>query len=336
MELRQLAIIFSCQLILFAGLFRLSPATVVNLESQGYLSIPVFSITVAVSDLKMKDNAITTIGDNECSTFTVLSKADFSDNQITYVSPSAFEDTILRELRLANNALTSFLDVSAVGPTLYRLHLEYNAITSPDNDWLVNMTKTLDNLALVYLKGNKLSTVPDLCELGDTMVDLNLRYNPMVDPTPEFWNKFTNAMTKISFIGLGYSSMTQWPDLNNIADTVKILTMGSFQGVVIPDLSNFTIIQSLWFNASDILAIPDLSVSNPTLTKLNLEHTKLTCTCELAWLKQAQSEVIMVGLDLRLVGATCIRPPSLAGIAFIAVTMEQLCPGIYLYRETKI
>ena len=284
------------------------------------------------TQLTMNNNPLTTLNANEFTPYPNMITADLEYNQISSISPTAFTGTVLMYLYLSNNKLTTFPDVSTVGSTLDYFYLEYNPdLVSPDNAWFKTMTSQLTVLRHLRLRGNQLTILPDVSEMGDTLIEFVSRHNPIVDPDPTLWNTVATSLTNLNWFSLGYSSITHWPDLTKIANPTGIwfFQMGGHSDVNIrtEDVSVFTASGLVfWLNGSDIVSMPDLRSTNPSLNKLKMGYTQLTCDCSMKWLLEVYNGISVPPplTVLDLVGATCARPSSLAGRDFTSLTFPEI------------
>ena len=291
--------------------------------------------------LIMNNNPLTTLNANEFTPYPNMHTADLDDNQISTVSPTAFAGTILMYLFLSNNKLTTFPDVSAVGSTLDAFYIEYNPdLVSPDNTWFKSMTSELTVMRQLRLRGNQFSILPDVSEMGDTLREFVHRYNPIVDPDPTLWESVATSLTNLYWFSFGYSSITHWPDMTKIGDPngIWLFQMGGHSDVNIrtEDVSVFTASGLvIWLNGSDIVSMPDLRSTNPSLYKLKMGYTQLTCDCSMKWLLEVHNGISVPPplTVLDLVGATCARPSSLAGRDFTSLTFPEIdfCSRYILY-----
>ena len=144
-------------------------------SSSDYTVIPHSDIPKQEEWIKLSDNRISVVGDLEFSSYTALTKLDLNINEIYSIHPSAFNETIIVQLKLGNNKLTEF-DFSAIGTTLTMLYLGLNSFTNFHSGLL----QGLHNLQFLGLARLNVADWPNLTYFGSNKFDgtktINLNY----------------------------------------------------------------------------------------------------------------------------------------------------------------
>ena len=129
-------------------------------SSSGYTAVPHSEISTDETQITLRDNKISYLGELEFSNYTRLRTLDLSFNKINSIHSSAFNGTVIQQLKVTVNKLSNF-DFSAIGMTLISLHLGANLFTTFES------SQGLENLRYIGLSGSKGFIVwPNLTHFG--------------------------------------------------------------------------------------------------------------------------------------------------------------------------
>ena len=262
---------------------------------------PDMTALVAHSNLLTEFPDLTFVGDT-------LVSLKLHINVIASVSQSRLSAlTRLEELLLYDNYITSFPDVTGLGPYhMKKMRLNDNLLSSVPT--LPKLGRTIEFLALsaMPLGANVVEDVlvyyPNLTMYGLFATEINVFPNFWLFPRREEMASTmirlgTNPIKKIKRWSLAALSNPSW--------TLKLPTC-------------------------DIETIPnlmDLDIS----TYMDLSGNPLICDCRLKWLKVAGSSI---GIDTSIL--TCVKPDHLDHTPFNAVPIEELqCEGVARVHHFK-
>ena len=135
----------------------------------------------------------------------------------------------------------------------------------------VNELVGLYQLKELFLHENRLTTVPELIAVRNTLKVLKLHNNLITFIPAHVFDSFT-----LTFLSLGGYRLTSLPDLSILGCSLTYLGVASTQ----------------------LIYIPDLRHNNPASFTINVLDVPLNlCACENVWLKQAEKEGATVKVD---------------------------------------
>lgn len=137
-------------------LFLLDPSQLIPImverTNEGLIEVP-NGIADDAERIYLQDNQITAIRECDFCSFFQLTLLNLDDNDISSVSPTAFNYTTLETLTMNGNNLPLIPDLAVIGNTLSRLELYHNHIDSIA-DGTFQALSILDRLTL---EGNQLN-----------------------------------------------------------------------------------------------------------------------------------------------------------------------------------
>jgi Leucine-rich repeat (LRR) protein len=141
----------------------------------------------------------------EFSAYHSLTSLDLSQNRITEVSYTAFQDTMLQALNLKSNFLTRVPVLDVVGDMLKYFYLEDNLIAAIEDE--------LYHLRLLYfigLQSNRIEKMAHTALEGcrGSISTLNLGYNHL----QEIDRRLFEGMTALTYLTIQGNSLTAFPD----------------------------------------------------------------------------------------------------------------------------
>ena len=248
------------------GLCFVQSVTYVN-QSGWLTEVPHADIPHNVTNLALSSTQISQVGDNEFSTYVELSTLNIARNAIDFVSETAFANTVVSNLKLHNNHLTYFPNLTAIASTLQILDIASNEITSIPAAYLAPLTK----IKLLYLNFNPLSEWPDFTGFGSQASYTTLQM-PRVTKPPLFMHSSVCYIESVRWEG-GTPGM---PSLQCPADaTIEYFGLSTRQ---IDDSADFSGIETvatlltLTLAKNALTAFPALPVNvRRSLTKLELQ-----------------------------------------------------------------
>ena len=128
---------------------------------------------------------------------------------------------------------------------------------------------------MLRLHVNELSRVGNLSCVGHSLTHLYLNKNPLKElPTSSF-----EGLNVLQILNLERSELVQFPDLWNVANTLKtlILDVNRDMGGLPSDdkLAQFTALSVLKIIAIGLESFPNLTMFKNTLTTLEIGHEKV-------------------------------------------------------------
>ncbi|ELT92511.1 hypothetical protein CAPTEDRAFT_200678 [Capitella teleta] len=225
-----------------------------------------------------------------------LSYLDISKNRLTDILPNTFIGTRIDTLRLANNLLKAFPDISEIGHCLRSLMLSFNAITEIP----IENVASLQQLAYLDLSGNK--NLPPIrtfkSNLSNTLHSFRLEYCNMWSVTDELtdlkwmmnlWisnGRFSEQISDNTFSGtqvvnlyvqnMGLVSFPVFPEGSN---RIKILNLSKnkFQEELnARDFGQLESIVQLTLQNCRIDKFPDVTSMNNTLKVLDVQMNNIS------------------------------------------------------------
>ncbi|NWH81477.1 LFN1L protein, partial [Piaya cayana] len=269
----------------------LSPSFTILCTKTGLLFVPP-SIDRRTAELRLMDNFITTLRRKDFANMTNLIHLTLSRNTISQIMPYAFFDL----------------------KGLHALHLDSNRLTFINEDHF----KGLINLRHLILSNNQLSYISpgSLDDFVETIEDLDLSYNNLVDVPWETIAKLTNVNT----VSLDHNLIEFVPEgiFSNLHKLAR-LDMTSNKLKKIPPDPLF----------SRIPVYAKSKGSPITSLVLSFGGNPLHCNCELVWLRRLTRED-----DLE----TCASPPELMGKYFWSIKEEEfVCePPMITHRTPRV
>ncbi|ELU11113.1 hypothetical protein CAPTEDRAFT_22080, partial [Capitella teleta] len=173
-------------------------------------------IPVGVTSVNLQKNQLTSLGSNSFSAYGDLSELNLGKNDITWISPEAFEGCPITYLNVYGNQLTSIPDFSAIElhnrEALVYLDLESNILNYIDKD-AFNET----SLVFLNLKSNMLTELRGWTGIGETLQKLIIAHNQLT------WIARAFRGTSIANLFLSRNSLSQMPDLCAINQTLELI-----------------------------------------------------------------------------------------------------------------
>ncbi|ELU09151.1 hypothetical protein CAPTEDRAFT_216837 [Capitella teleta] len=163
-------------------------------SNQGLKQIPESNFAVNVTKITLASNQLSVIVDGAFSKYNHLDNVDLSDNTITEIGALAFNNTILKILKLSKNLLSSLPNLVCVKDTLQILSVWQNNISTIDTiSSLVNLVKlnlnsnsltyikselfhNLSSLETLLLRNNKLTTIGNLGQPSRTLTTVDFEH----------------------------------------------------------------------------------------------------------------------------------------------------------------
>ena len=247
-------------------------------------------------------------------------------NDISYIDAALLEPlTLLINLQLWGNLLTSIPDVAGPGSNLVDLNLKNNPISvTPSlrfigvsskilhleqcdlSDVIIPDQDTLPVIRRLFLQKNDLTAFPDLTYIGDTVRDLYLSGN-LITVVPR---ARLEVLKVIQRLDLRQNRLTSYPDVTPIIPSLSLLELNYndlsndglyafFTKLTNPDLN-------LHLAGTEVTTVPSTVCSGQPLASLNLLNTGLVCDCRLRWLKGATLSGHMVTMATK----PCVGGPN--------------------------
>ncbi|ELT94913.1 hypothetical protein CAPTEDRAFT_192191 [Capitella teleta] len=183
----------------------------VNRQYNGLTFVP-GDISPNVTELWLQGNAFTTIRQSDFNDkFTQLAQLKIRLNNISSIESGCFKGTVLQELYIDTNKLTSIPDLHEVSTTMEKLGLQFNQITKISMEDLSYLTK----LKWLSLLNNLISTLPDFTQFMPALTELNLEENPLDCCQSTAWLKqVPSSVLNISQFPCKYPSKWNSTDWN--------------------------------------------------------------------------------------------------------------------------
>ena len=124
--------------------------------------------------------------------------------------------------------------------------------------------------------------------------------------------------TVLKYISLDDNQLTTFPDFRQVNMTMKTISisLGKISRITAEDVNYLTALEALYLDQNPLIAMPDFFLLLPKLTTLDLQKISFSCCSEKAWMKSVSNLLIDT--------TPCESPPSLIGVTWSSITMEQL------------
>jgi len=169
--------------------------------------------------------------------------------------------TKLRHIDISHNRLTSIPDLTVVFPALSSLSAYANAITRVDRTTAVKM----------YLKENQLTEVPDLSNVKDGFLKLDMKNNKMA-AIPD---RALPPMPECYYLDFGQNGLTAFPNLDNVTG-LTYLSLSSNQLVSVPNLPRMLHLADFSLSDNNLDQFPNLSNVSRSLTHLEIHDNDIS------------------------------------------------------------
>ena len=165
-------------------------------EAKGLTEIP-NDIPTDVTDIFLRDNAITSIPAYAFTSYPYLGTVDFKNNLITDLSPYAFCNTQIYSITLVRNPLNHHPNLSCIAQQLLSYPVYGMNITNTPTDTLVNFDslETINFAGLIFPAENMTVFEP----IEDTLEDLKMYHSSFTGST--IGTTFQN-FTKLLYVKL--------------------------------------------------------------------------------------------------------------------------------------
>ena len=328
---------WACVFLLFSENLHVTNSTTYQWKSVGLTEVP-RDIPPNTTTVSLSGNVISSIDDDDFSQLQYMEILRMQKNQLSNVSHQAFKNThALRTIRFSSNNLGSVPYLGDVCDTLRYLGLNYNQITTIDcldlsgcsdlsNLQLAsNVITFIDRCAFqdtsisnLGLKANWLASIPYLGDISNSLAELDLEYNFIVNISGADLQGLVNMKT-LHMQGNGLVDVVQDAFRNtglielNLANN-RLTTIPYLLGVASTFerlyFSNNPLVGGL--RQGDFEGLGKLSVVD-----LSGSVRLVCCDGEAEWLKHVTYEVTMTT-------APCAQPDSLMTTPWDDVTVAQL------------
>ena len=228
-----------------------------------------WSLGSDLEDLNIASNDIDSLTANMFSAYPSLHKLMVSWNKISSISPSAFQNTVLRTFLAESNRLSIFPEFTAVAGTIQFVRLRDNLISTIPSNAFAN----LNSLNTLELDGNLLSFFPDFSSLPSPNNFRNLYLSDNQIPSADAAD--FQRLTRIKILDLSDNDFEDLPDFQ-YATTLQHLYFTDNPAVdTIPDVFSGVPLRRLEVSGCNLSAIPNVPSVAHRLTTLTLENTHL-------------------------------------------------------------
>ena len=219
-----------------------------------------------VTSINLDDNSIKVLGDNEFSKYTLLSSVSMKSNLIDNVHLTAFDNTVLKDLNLHRNNLKYIPNLSGVTDTLTRLDLSKNKIQQGTSSF------DLDNLKMLKIKDNKLTSFPDLPGAA-TIMNLDISQNQIGQKNIDKIQAFQSLET----LKMQCTGQIIFPYLDQLNDTLTSLDLSRNQltDIGVKNVNYLTSLTILKLDNNNIAILPSLH-GLASLEQLYMRNNRLT------------------------------------------------------------
>lgn len=173
-------------------------------------------------------------------------------NSFVVIRDYAFSRSQLTEVNLASCGIENISELAFQGSPLISLYLEYN----------------------------ELKAAPNLTAVKSTLQTLSLSGNPLlVVDSPSGWNDYVSGFSNLETLDLLNINMAVFPNLDNVALTLKTLDLSTNDIAIIPPekFENMASLRILRLKENKLNTFPDFSLlpSNNVLRELNLQRNDI-------------------------------------------------------------
>ncbi|ELT97030.1 hypothetical protein CAPTEDRAFT_215673 [Capitella teleta] len=273
-------------------------ALTLSFNFKGLLEVPT-GVDPAVTSLSMSFNEIKQLPDYSFSNLTLLNKLTLSYNKIWNIGSLAFEGCPITELKLHNNLLTSFPNLTSIGPTLSILTLGYNRLVNVNGELL----EPLIVLKEISMEGETNTLSSDLTfvpSLQATVEELNLAKVNLEDlddafrdtiPTLKILELNTgswvgNNVSNYNFLGATLETLymvnmqlEEFPVISTLGPTLKYLCLSQnhfLEPITSDKLDVYSVLSRLEVSDCGITTFPDLTSVADTLGFIDLESNNIS------------------------------------------------------------
>ncbi len=184
-----------------------------------------------------------------------------------------------------------------------------------------------ESIQNLNLKGNQLNDTAQLLSLshiGSTLQNLNIGNNPLDIDTSPYWTQVESAFTALQTLTISGTGVSTMPSLRTAARMLVRLYAG-YTALSTPVMFEYvrqlttTSLDELYLDSTTLTTFPDI---RGLVSLFYIRANVLHCDSRIAWMKEPNGMIIMVDDE------PCMEPARLVGVAWSAITADDLEPYI--------